>query len=201
MTNLKILLVVLFFINQNINAYMPKEGNITAMLGPFVSRTDFQGSATHAKSPNFGGFGLIVQGDINSYGALEIAMMHFHKIYLREQQLLSQTEKIEQVHITMGYRYWMNPYFSTSLAFSSSYGIGDPQVVHSDFASSSQFDTSARDPVEYGFEFSLQSELWQNDRYSVIADGRYNLSVTNKEDEKGNHYGLFVGLKYLIQEK
>lgn len=200
MTNLKIYFFI-FLLSPLVKAYDPKEGNIAAILGPFVSRTDYQGSDTGAKAPYFGDIGLIALGDVNERGALEIGLFHLHKIYFREQNAKTMAEKVELIHITMGYRRWLTPYFSASMAFSSSYPMGRPQIIHSDFAPGSEIDTSARDTVDYGFDFSLQGELWSKNRYAVVADARYGLSVTNKQDEKGNHYGLMLGLKYLIQEK
>ncbi|AZZ35538.1 hypothetical protein CIK05_01555 [Bdellovibrio sp. qaytius] len=180
---------------------MPKEGNVNASIGPFVSRTDYHGSSTQTKAPFFGDFGFIVNGDINDSGALEIALFHMQKVYFREENSKTIAEKTELMHITMGYRYWLSPLFSTSLALSSSYPMNQPQVMHTDFATGQNIDTSARDTVDYGFDISIQGELWQRDRYSVFADARYGLSVTEKRNEDGSHYGLLIGLKYLVQEK
>jgi hypothetical protein len=101
----------------------------------------------------------------------------------------------------MGYRFWMSSKFSTSLAFYSSYSMGEPQIVYDNFAPGTTIDTSARDTTEYGLDWALQAELWQSGRYALILDGRYSLSFTNKRQEQSNHYGVLFGIRYFIQEQ
>ena len=79
--------------------------------------------------------------------------------------------------------------------------MGDPTILHNDFTPGNEIDTSATDTTEYGFDFSLQTELWQNDLNSVILDLRYSRSVTNKSSEDADHYGILIGYRYLLQEK
>ncbi|MES2803765.1 MAG: hypothetical protein V4654_14830 [Bdellovibrionota bacterium] len=201
MTNVKVLFVLFFMFCLESLAYVPQEGNVTAALGPFVSRTHYAGSSSGAKAPVFGDFSLIVQGDINEIGALEIALFHMQKVYVRHENSKTIAEKTELMHITMGYRYWISPLWSASLAFSSSYPMNQPQVIHTDFPVGQNIDTSARDVVDYGLDISVQTELWQRERYSIISDVRYGLSITEKQNENGSHYGLALALKYLIQEK
>lgn len=201
MTNVKVLFLLFFSLSLQALAYEPSEGNVTATLGPFVSRTDYPGSGSGAKAPWFGDVGLIVQGDLNQYGALEIAMFHMQKAYFRRSAEWVVAEKTELMNITMGYRYWINPTYSAALALSSSYPMGKGRVIHDDFPTNQRIDTSASDTVDYGLDFSVQAELWKNKRYSVIGDVRYGLSVTDKQEEEGSHYGVLIGFKYLIQEK
>ena len=203
MTNVKVLFLIFFLLSMPILkafAYEPQEGNVTAIIGPFASRTDYPGSDS-IKAPWFGGVGLIVQGDINKKGALEIAMFHMQKAYFRQTGPLLLAEKVELMHITMGYRHWISPLYSASLALSSSYPMNEKSILHNDFPLNQPADTSTSDTVDYGFDLSLQAELWNSDRYSVVTDVRYGLSVTDKPDEKGSHYGILIGFKYLIQEK
>lgn len=201
MTNVKVLFLLFFCLSLKVFAYEPKEGNVTATVGPFVSRTDYPGSDSGAKAPWFGDVGLIVQGDLNQYGALEIAIFHMQKAYFRKDSASVVAEKTELMHVTMGYRYFISPLWSASLTFSSSYPMGEPRIIHDDFAPAIPINTSASDAVDYGFDFSIATELWNNDRFSVVSDIRYSLSITDKEDETGSHYGIMLGLKYLIQEK
>lgn len=182
-------------------AYTPSAGNVSAILGPFVYKTNFRGSESGVTSPQLGGFGLMAVGDVDDKGSLEIAMFDMHKLYIRQQSGLFISEEKEVIHITMGYRWWLNSYFSTSLTFYSSYSLGDPKIIHSDFPIGAEIDTSARDTTEYGFDFALQSELWSQGKYAVVADARYSLSVTNKKNENSDHYGIFLGVRYEVQEK
>lgn len=193
-------LIIFLLINQAL-AYTPQEGNVTATLGTLAYKTNFAGSETGARSPNLAGLGLIVLGDINSFGSLEIAMFDLHKIYFREELGKYVAVEKEVIHITMGYRFWINPYFSTSVSFYSSYSLGDPRIVHSDFLPDTEIDTSANDTTEYGFDFAIQGDLWTREKWAVVSEGRYSLSVTSKKNENADHYGILLGLRYLIQDK
>lgn len=201
MTNVKILFLLFFMFSSATFAYEPQEGNVTAIVGPLASRTNYNGASAQAENPIFGGLGLIVQGDLHKAGALEIAMFHMQKTYFREDSAKTIAEKTELMHITMGYRHWISPLWSAALAFSSSYPMNEPKVTHTDFSIGQNIDTSARDTVDYGFDISVQTELWNRERYSVISDVRYGLSVTDKQNEQGSHYAILIGLKYLVQEK
>lgn len=202
MRNVKRVLIGLTFLFAGKTlAYEAREGNVTAMLGPTLGKTDFQGSASGATSPLLGGLGLIVLGDVNPRGSLEVAMLFANKSYARESAGLYMVEQTQNVHITMGYRWWLGRIFSTSLSFFSGNSIGDSQVVHSDFPPGQDIDTSARDIIEYGVDWSVQTELWHKDKMAVVLDTRYSLSLTPKENEKANHFGVMLGFRYLVQEK
>lgn len=196
-----VLILLSFSFPFKIFAYTPSEGKVSAILGPFLYKTNFQGSDSGAKSPYLGDFGLIAQGDLNNKGGLEIALLHMNKLFFRQSNGNYIAEKTELIHVTMGYRYWFTNYLAAGLSFYSAYSIGAPFVEHSDFPLNSNIDTSARDTTEYGFDLSLQSEVWSHENYAVILDARYSLSVTSKQNEDANLYGLLVGLKYMIQEK
>lgn len=174
---------------------------MTATLGPYFSRTNFNDPGTKAKAPWLGGFGLIALGDINERGSLEIGLFHMNKAFFRQKAGSYIGEETGLVHVTMGYRRWWNPYFSSSLSLSSAYTIGNPRIIYSDFTPRDLEDTSARDMTEYGLEFSTQGDLKTWDDVALVLDLRYGLSLTNKPGEKADHYGLMLGLRYLIQEK
>jgi hypothetical protein len=183
-------------------AYTPSEGNVSAYIGPFAFRTNFEGSNTGAKGPAVQtGVGLVALGDINRKGSLEIGLILMEKIYFREDQGQYMAEQTRVTHIAMGYRRWFHQYFSGSLTFYSAYSMGDVRVIHSDFAPGTEIPTSARDVTEYGFDFALQTELWSTENYTVVADARYSKSVTSKAGEDGDHYGLLIGVQYQLQEK
>lgn len=182
-------------------AYSAKEGNVTASLGPFFHKTRFESSSAGANSPYLGGESLIVNGDINSVGAIEFGIFHMNKIFFREQGPNLLSEMTEMMHVTMGYRRYLNPALSTSLSFFSSYSMGDVTVVHNDFTSANQIDSSARDITEYGFDWAVQTELYSHGTFAVILDGRYSLSLTSKPNEKSDHYGVILGVRFLAQEK
>ena len=194
-------LISILLLSEKTFAYTPKEGNVSAILGPFFYKTNFSGSPSGATSPYLSGTTLMAIGDISDHGSLELGIFYLNKIYFRERYGNYLAEKTQLVHITMGYRRWWTSYLSTSLSFFSAYSLGDVEIVHSDFQGVGEPTTSARDKTEYGFDAALQGEVWSLDRYAVDIDLRYSRSVTNQEHENADHYGIFVGLRYFIQEK
>lgn len=183
------------------SAYTPKEGSVTGTFGPYLTKTNFSGSASGAKASVFGGPGIVAVGDISDHSGLEVAMFYMPKMFFRDTGGLFIAEKIQMLQVTMGYRRWLSPYVSTSLALYSTYAIGDEEIVHSDFTPPNAIDTSARDRTEYGFDWAIQGELMSWERSAIVLDVRYSLSATPKKDEKGDHYGLMLGYRHLFKEK
>ncbi len=184
-----------------VSAYSPKEGNVLGSLGFILHRTNFETSHSGARAPWSGGIALVANGDVSDVGQLEVGLFHINKQYFRDVAAMYVGEVTEALHITMGYRRWVTSTFSVALAFSSAYSMGDVRELHNDFTPSPGIDTSARDSVEYGIDLSLQTELYSWPRYAIVLDGIYSLSVTGKPNEKADHYGAMIGLRYFIQEK
>ncbi len=202
MQNLKLVFLLFFYgFTDLATAYTPKEGNVTANLGPFVYKTNFRGSDSGVQSPILTGTALLVNGDINERGALEIGMFYMDKYFFREKDGKYLAENTNLIHITMGYRRFLTSYLSTSFSLFSSYSIGNPHIYRNEFTIEQDVDTSARDITEYGFDLAIQYELWEMERFSVVSDIRYAYSVTNKLNERGDHYGAFISLLYLVQDK
>jgi hypothetical protein len=202
MQNLKWIIFIFFYsFFQASWGYTPKEGNVTANIGPFIYKTNFKGSNSGIKSPVLSGTGLLVNGDINDKGALEIGIFYMDKYFFREKDGLYMAENTNLFHITMGYRRFLSPLLSMSFSLYSSYSLGYPYIAHNEFASDLDVDTSARDTTEYGFDTAIQYEVWAQDRWALVADIRYALSVTNKTNERADHYGTFISLRYFVQDK
>lgn len=191
----------MLFLTGKSFAYDPVEGQVTATLGPIYTRTNYGGFNSEFNSSFKGGTGLVVLGDFNEHASLEISMFYMPQMFFREVDGLRIVEKTQLMHIGMGYRRWLSPYFSTSLAFYSSYSMGDPETIYTEFPATDKIDTSARDITEYGVDFALQGDLWSQDRLAVILEGRYSLSLTNKKGEKSDQYGAMLGLRYMVQEE
>lgn len=196
----KAILFVSIFIASGSWAYTPREGNVNVNFGPFLSKTRSENS-TSSFDTSMSSFGLVTVGDINSKGALEIGIFHFHKSFLRNERTFFVSEKTEMLHVTMGYRWWLSPVWSSSMTFSSSYSMGTPSSLYNDFPITEEIPTSARDTVEYGLDLALQREVWSQGQYGVNFDFRYGLSLTSKTQEQGDHFGAMVNFRYLIQEK
>ena len=202
MQNLKIIfLIFLCTLSVSTLAYVPKEGNVTAHLGPYIYKTNFKTTDSGVSSPYLTGIGLLVNGDLNEKGALEIGIFHMNKIFFREQSGGYMAERTQLIHITMGYRRFLSELFSVSLALFSSYSLGEPSIVHNDFAPGQEIDTSARDITEYGFDSAIQYELWAQDAFAAVVDVRYSYSVTSKFSERSDHFGYFLSLRYFVQDK
>lgn len=183
-------------------AYDAAEGKVNAIFGPFFYQTDFRGTPSGTKSPWMNDYGLIAQGDVNEKGALEIGLFHMNKIFFRDYEGGYFAQKTQLIYVTMGYRWWLSKLYSASLALHTSYALGDPGTVEDTVPTGvPRPDTSATIIAAYGIDLSLQSELWSSGRYSVLLDTRYAASLTRRIGENANHYGVMVGLKYLIQEK
>ncbi|MBX9768636.1 MAG: hypothetical protein K2X47_15285 [Bdellovibrionales bacterium] len=185
---------------ENTLGYSPKEGNVTATLGTFLYRTHFPNSTNGSSSDFLPGLGLVANGDINNQGALEVGIFDIQKRFFREQDGLFMAEQTEVLHITMGYRYWVTSRLSCSLSGYSAFSLGPVSVVYNDFYPGS-LETSARDIVHYGFDFSAQAELWSQDRYAAVLEGRYSLAMSERPGERADHYLFMLAVRYLVQSK
>lgn len=194
-------ILFIFFKALNSFAYVPAEGDVTAYFGPHLYKSNFEDTKTGADSPNLGGLALVVLGDVSEKGSLEIGMFYMNKIYLREEAGSYIAEQTGLMHITMGYRRWFSETFSGSISISSGHSMGDIKVVHSDFVPGTEATTSARDATEYGFDFSLLTELVRIKDFAVFFDARYALSVTAKKNENADHFAFLLALKFPVQEK
>lgn len=182
-------------------AYVPLEGNVTANLGIYFNRTNFGETPSGIKAPGLRGFGIIANGDVNDKGALEIGLFHLDKVYFREYETKYFAEKTQVIHITMGYRRYISELFSASLGLSSGYTMGEQTAYYTEFPKGLEPNTSARDVTEYGLEMAMQMELWTRERFGIVLDARYSYSLTSKEDERADHYGALLMLRYLVQTK
>lgn len=192
---------IFFSLTATCWGYTPFEGNVSIYTGPFFSKTRVNSKPNSPDAPNKLGLGAVVLGDINKNSSLEIGFFLMDKDYYREENLFFVGEETRLIHITMGYRRWFGNTFSASLTFFSAYAIGDVVVTRNDYPPGSGVTTSARDATEYGFDFAIQTELWEKDLNAVIFDIRYSKSVTSKATEDSDHYGVLIGYRYLLQEK
>lgn len=192
---------LLFVTINRVWAHVPEEGKVTAVLAPFFYKTYFEGTSTSVKSPLTSGLALIAEGDIDHHGGIEIGVFFINKLFLRKTETEELAERIKQLYITMGYRHWFNARWSVAAAFYSTYIMGERILIHSTFNPPRDINTSASDTTEYGFDFSVQYEIFKAGDFAGLIDGRYSLSVTDKSNEYGDHYGFLVGLRYQIQEK
>ena len=190
----------IFTLSDQSYAHQPQEGKVLGTIGPFFSQTHAIHSQDVTNSPPSLGFGVLGEGDLSSMGGIEIGLFYSFKTYERVFGASHLVERVHKVEVPVGYRHWLLDNLSAGIAFSSSFSVGDPQVVYADASLGSE-STLARDLTEYGINFSVQWEFWTNNLISLILDGRYSFSLSAKTSEDANQYGLMLGMKYLIQEK
>lgn len=180
-------------------AHQPRDGDIHGGLGAFVYTTH---ELTHQfRDPILIGPAVWAEADLGKAGGIEISMYYLaNRLSVRRDQK-TVTEVVDRVHIATGYRYWIARSWSAALAFSSSYIMGDPRVIQSDFPPGGQPQTSARDIAEYGLDFSVQYEPWRSERTALVLDGRYGLLFTARKGEDANHYGVGLAVKFFLQSR
>ncbi len=192
--------VFLFFLfSAPALAHVPADGDIRAAAGPFGFATHEWNSSFH--SPFMGGGGLLVEGDLNKHGGLEVGIFYMNKVFSITKDGQTHTERSKKLYVSMGYRHWWNKKNSWAAGFFSSYSMGDAEIIYSDYPLGGSPHTSASDITDYGFEVSYQHEPWAHGRWAAIVDLRYSYSMTPKEHEDSNHYGVLIALKYFIQAK
>ncbi len=191
----------MLFVSNKGTAYVPEEGQVTATFGPYLSKTNFGDIKSGIESSYESGVGVIAVGDISSSGGLELGFFYMPRTFLREQASKLLVEATNAMHLSMGYRRWLARYFSYSLSFYSSYSMGTVRTIYKDIPLESNVATSARDVTEYGLDGSLQGDLWSNNILAIVLQGRYSLSLTNKQGEESDQYGFLIALRYFVQSE
>jgi hypothetical protein len=180
-------------------AHTPVDGDIYTSLGLFNYMT--HGLNHSMPSPILQGPVFKAEADLSRHGGLEIGVFYLNNAFSIKQNGLIVIERIKRLYVSSGYRQWFTDKFSMGLFFTSSYTMGDADVLRDDFHGAIHQNTSASDTTEYGFELSVGYEFWRHDRFSMIVDGRYNWSVTAKPSEDANHFGALIALKYFLQAR
>ncbi len=192
--------LIFFFIFPNLSlAHVASEGKVLASLGTLVNLSVDSPDVVGFR-PLFGG-ALTVEGDIGTSGGLEVALMlteNQYNMYLGDELLV---ERVNRMHIPLGYRWWFDSRFSFALSFFSAYRIGKVNDIARSANVNAAAKTSAHDTTEYGFDFSLLFDLWKNERYTVTLDTRYSLPVTDRSGEQAENYFVLLALKYEVQRK
>lgn len=193
------LLFILFVFALPVEAHQPKDGDIHVSTGPYITHNHVSDHSFETSTR--GGWSLLAEGDIDNNGGAEIGAQYIRQLYSVQKDGLVLDETCKRMYITMGYRHWFSPAISMAGAFFSAYAMGDPQTVRNDFGNNNRPNTSAKDPVEYGFDFSVQVEPFRWGRWAIVTDLRYSLSVTSKPGESSNFLGAMINVKYFAQSK
>ena len=193
------LFFTLFSFTDNALAYIPRRGNVHAILGPYIFKTNYEGEG--AVASDSGGISLVILGDVNARGGLEITTTFMNKMYFRKQDGMLFSEKAQLVHVGIGYRHWWDHTWASSIVLYSSYPMAGAVTVHNDFPPGAEPTTTADENTETGLDFGIQKEIWSHKRFGVMVEGRYSWAITHKSDEYADQYGIFLGVRYFIQGK
>lgn len=194
-TLFRIQIVLILLFESVAFAHGPRAGDIWASIGPYSYQTQ---TLRHLDSnaPRWG-VGLIVQGDIDTNGGVEIGMLYVDKLYVLTQQQNVLAERIKRMYVTTGYRHWISPSFSGALAVFSSYAMGDVKTVWTS-ETAQELKTTAHKLAEYGMDLSFQWEVFSTDHMAIVVDCRYSKSLSAKKDEDADQLGAMLAFKYLL---
>ncbi len=178
-------------------AHQPEGGKIWGTLAPIANRTKTSHPAV-LNAPYLGA-AAVVEADVDDNGGVEVGLFYLNKVYVRERGAEVLVERIKRMYVTTGYRHWFAPWVSAAVAVYSSYSMGDPQVISGRVRDT--FRTTARDITEYGFDGSLQWEIWGKGDVAVVADARYAFSLTRNQGEDADVYGFLLGYKHRVPNR
>lgn len=179
-------------------SHQPNPGRGMMSVGPLASRS--VDSPTPISSPTFWGLGIIGEMDLSTNGGLEVALMYNENQYaVLSNNTEYLVERAHRLSIPLGYRHWFTKNFSLAISFYSAYRIGAWSQLYKSSALPSNINTSARDITEFGFDFSLQADLWQSKDYIVFLDSRFLSPSTDKFGENSRTYVFILGAKYQMQ--
>tara|TARA_B100001248_G_C27399710_1_gene469152 strand:+ start:16523 stop:17134 length:612 start_codon:yes stop_codon:yes gene_type:complete len=195
--------IILLLICAAAKAHEPVRGRISATVGPYLYQTHLKRNYPGFDSPERLGFGISVLGDVDKNGGIEAGMFYINKFFFRKADTLAVKEKVKRMYITLGYRHWFTSRFSFAGAFFSSYLMGDPVIVQTDFVPKEASPaTSALDNVDYGGDFSLQWEVWRlkgEMQPTFIIDLRYSISNTSRDHEDSDHRAVYFAYKQEVR--
>ncbi len=170
------------------------EGRVT--IGAMSNR--FVDSPAPVKTPTTFGAGITGELDTGGRGGIEVSMFYYDGQYAVSKADLWLVERSTHLYIPIGYRYWLSSKFSFAMSFYASFRIGQFEEIYRDPGITVDAVTSAQDIAEYGFDFSISTDLYTGDKYTLVLDSRYLLPTTDKPDENSRAYVFLLGVKYRI---
>lgn len=193
---LPVVLIASVFLTLSSHAHEPIAGQGRMSFGPLTSR--FIYSPTPVPSPTFIGLGFLGEIDISKTSGIEVGMFYFESEYSVESSERWLAERAQRIYIPIGYRFWFSSKVSLAASFYAAYRIGKWTEVYRSPGISISAVTSAQDITEYGFDFSVQTDLYTTDNYILILDSRFTLPTTDKPDENSRSYMFLLGWKFRV---
>lgn len=188
--------VTIILLMNTAQAYTPERGHIHATFGSYFYKTD--SPEGHFLGFQAGSPSLTILGDLSSKGSLEISLGFLNKRYIVEQGDLSIIAETPVVLAGFGYRHWINKRASFSGLLYSSYPTRGAHVRSNTFPERKT--TTADKNTENGIELRAQYEVLGNNVWGITVEGRYAYALTRESNEYLDQYGVFIGLRHLIQE-
>ncbi len=186
-------------ISSEILAHDAQEGKVMATVGGLLSRLVH--TPEGIGNPPLWGTGLTIEADANDKGGVEVSLFYLDNQYSVQQGSSLLVERVHRIYIPLGYRRWVSDRLSWGASFFSSFRIGAYNPMYASPGIDPNFTTSARDVTEYGFDVSVQWDLWRHNNYYLVIDARYSFPVTEQPDEFSDVHMVFLGLKYEVQSK
>ncbi len=174
-------------------AHTPEDGAIWVTTGPYLHQT-YVPSHYGATLPADLGYGVLVEGDIDKNGGIEVGIIFMRKSYF-QAGTPTFSERVRRLHIPLGYRHWWTSRWSTGLSLFSSYSMGDPEPYGTMEAQDS---SAARRATQYGLDASViwDVAIWKD--YTLSLDGRLSIALDPKQGERSSHYGVLAGIKFKL---
>lgn len=188
---LSVLSAAAVFVPASAPAHQPQEGLLHLSVGPYLYQT-YVPPHYNTHIPMGLGFGLLVEGDVDKNGGIEMGLFYMRKAYFQALEDGPLVERVRRVHIPFGYRHWWSQRFSTGLSFYSSYSMGDPEPY---LGSRKNGTSAAHRATKYGLDVSLLWDLAIWEDYTLIVDARLSLDFGSRGGEHSRHYGVLSGLK------
>lgn len=194
-----LILSLLFFTIPSAFAYVPQRGNVNLTLSPYYLKSQLKTSDFFNSVQN-NGVALTAIGDVSPRGSLEISSIFYTKEFYRADGAQTLHERSKVVHVTMGYRYWIDRTFSTSFSFFTGYPLGSVVTLERQ-TTEIDFKTSARENSTAGLDLAFQAELWSQGRWALQAETRYSHYFEKLKGEDPHQLGIGIGLRYFLQSR
>ncbi len=195
-----IFITYFFLLVEPCLAYLPTEGNIHYLIGPIFYKNLYKSNAGEPNVPTRNDFSFVVQGDVNSFGSLEISMSHANRDFYRKDDGQFLAEQLEVMKMGMGYRRWFHPSWNFGLILTTTYAMEDPNTIQRN-PSNNLLTTSASEISTFGFMGSLEFIPWTSGQNSVVIDIGFERNLTAKPGESRDFMQTMIAFRRFVQSK
>ena len=196
----RLVLVFIFLLIPAVaTAHQPAKGNIYVTLGPSILIADAEADYWGLENDPSYGLSLIVNGDVDRNGGLEVGMAYFNQLFFRDHEDQKTVGKAQRLHMNLGYRHWFVSSVSAGLLLVTHYSMGGvDEVASSDF---SLLETSGSEASDSGLSLSFQYEFSNKKDYAIIVDYRFTEMFHLPDGEESRSHMVTLGLKKHVQKK